>query len=441
MRLFFFFMFFLAFACNSLGSDIDKRAELNYQMKADNVNKMTEPEQRIWYAEQGYNLETGEFTSREKELSKLQQEVKANPYGEIFLGEDGISLMTSSMNTPEGRVPMTRIENEKYDALDEQLAQAFKNNDTQRIAELNALQDDLRTKIINNEDVSSFIVPNSNNNTTGSSNNLADNSSSVSSFANNTNNTAPSIDSGSGYAGAIGNYDDSYLSAYTNAFDSDSTESKEAKKYFVLLGLSFVNIVVAFMPIWILTYSAIKNVSAAPMNEHYQRVIQAEPISYYINTFFVLLVAVFVWKLFISFAEITFLESYAPLVGENGFSKELWTIEVPDEIKGRYGAITLNIMEAISILSEFAKLLAYLTAILLLASAGFFTYTYFSSMQVGASALGVLSASFIALVVYVMVSGLYDVLASPVLNSDDTILSLARVYIQEGLDYFMEGEI
>lgn len=240
---------------------------------------------------------------------------------------------------------------------------------------------------------------------------------------------------------ASSSYDDSFLDAYNDAKNDASEEAKEGWKYFTMLFLATLNMIVAFMPIWILAFNTIKNISAAPLNEHYERIVQAEPISFYVTTMFVLVIAVAVWDLGISLMEVSFLKNHAPLMGPNGLTREIWSLEIPNEVSGRYGAITMWLMDGIDIIRELIKMLSAFTALLLLFTSAFFAWTYFSSIQTGMTPLSVAASSFVAIIAYILVSSLYDFFASPVLNTDETALSLARIFLQESIDIYMEGAI
>ncbi len=236
-------------------------------------------------------------------------------------------------------------------------------------------------------------------------------------------------------------FNDSYLDAYFNsASSSDADDKFSFKRNAIILGLGTINGIFAFAPLWFLIISSITALSNAPMNEHYSRVIQSEPYKFFLMSFVILIISyalhIFLYGVF----ELTLLESYKPLLGVNGLTAEYWTLTPPETIQGRYGPITLKVMNFVVTSREIIKMFAYLTTLLILFGSMFFAYSYFGSYGVTDNKGSLVVGACVSIVIFLAVSYLYDLIASPILNSNDTVLSIGREYIKAGVN-FVGGEV
>ena len=259
--------------------------------------------------------------------------------------------------------------------------------------------------------------------------------------------TSPSTGTNNNYSGGYtpsfgsSTYNDSYLDAYFNGgSSSDANDKLSFKRNAIILGLGIINGIFAFAPLWFLIISSITALSNAPMNEHYSRVIQSEPYKFFLMSFVILIISyalhIFLYGVF----EFTLLESYKPLLGVNGLTAEYWTLVPPDAIQGRYGPITLKVMNFIVTSREIMKMFAYFTTLLILLGSMFFVYSYFGSYGVVNSKGALVLGACVSIVVFLGISYLYDLIASPILNSSDTVLSIGREYIKTGVN-FIGGDV
>lgn len=234
---------------------------------------------------------------------------------------------------------------------------------------------------------------------------------------------------------------DSYLSAYTNTASATTNENFALKKNAIILVIGVINALFAFAPLWLLIFSSISAISNAPMNEHYNRIVQGEPYKFFLMTFVILIISYALHTFLFKMLEVSLLKDYAPLFGSGGLSGQFWTLTPPDAISGRYGDLTLSIMKAVVSSRQIIEMIAYFTLILIIVASMLFTFTYFSSFSTNKDQASLFFSACVATIVFLIVSYLYNLIATPILNTENTALGIGQTWIKEGLKYFTNGEI
>lgn len=239
-------------------------------------------------------------------------------------------------------------------------------------------------------------------------------------------------DAGSGY------YDDSYLGNYLESKGVTSSQAQEFKETLLVLSFGVIAGICAYLPIFFLLTSTISSISNAPMNEHYDRVSQGEPLKFFSTSVIVVVVVFSCYTIFVGACDNIFFTSYAPM---SGLLEKFWVITPPETVTGRYGSVTLSLMQTVVKARMIIELVAYFVLLVILAACFIFTFTYLSNFKTSKSLTSLFLSMVVALLVFFTVSFLFDRYASNVLNSSETVLSIGQRYLQTGLNYFMDGEL
>jgi len=229
---------------------------------------------------------------------------------------------------------------------------------------------------------------------------------------------------------------DTYANEYTNIENTDATSSKAKMKRMILISVfAFFSVMMAFMPLWHLIWNSVTTIMNAPVNEHYDRVVNGEPFKFFAMSMIVMILAYGVYDLVVMIGDNTIFKNYAPL---KDLMYEYWNMTVPNSMSGTYASFTLSVMDGIVSSRMLVEMLAYFSLLLMLFASFFFVFSYWSNLKVTKSPLSFVLSSGGAMVVFVIVSSLFDTYASLILGSEDTALSIGRRFIQTGLEMHMD---